>query len=151
VYVDTSTSNLSQHVNSPHKNSTISSKYNSGFSSKCSQRASSMTDMITRGQPSGIGGAPMWPNMQRLVQIVIIERLLQPAASAIWEVVSNLLPIKSRIMTSWEGASRGAMAVCVVSLYVRKAERARWWFGYWMWQGYGHSKGGTASNKRQLS
>lgn len=45
--------------------------------------------------------------------MVIIERLLQPAASAISEVVSDLLSIISRIITSWEGASRGAMTVFV--------------------------------------
>lgn len=45
--------------------------------------------------------------------MVIIERLLQPAASAISEVVSDLLSITSRIITSWEGASRGAMMVFV--------------------------------------
>lgn len=45
--------------------------------------------------------------------MVIIERLLQPAASAISEVVSDLLSIISRIITSWEGASRGAMMVFV--------------------------------------
>jgi hypothetical protein len=46
--------------------------------------------------------------------MVIIERLLQPAASAISEVVSDLLSIISRIITCWEAASRGAMIVFVV-------------------------------------
>jgi hypothetical protein len=36
--------------------------------------------------------------------MVMIERLLQPAASAIWEVLSDLLLIMSRIITSWEAA-----------------------------------------------
>ena len=44
----------------------------------------------------------------------MIERLLLPAASAISEVVGDLLSIISRIITNWEGASRGAMMVFVV-------------------------------------
>jgi hypothetical protein len=43
--------------------------------------------------------------------MVIIEHLLQPAASAISEVVSDLLLIISQIITSWENASRGAIMV----------------------------------------
>lgn len=45
--------------------------------------------------------------------MVMIERLLQLAASAISKVVSDLLSIISRIITSWKGASQGAMMVFV--------------------------------------
>lgn len=48
--------------------------------------------------------------------MVIIECLLQLAASAISKVVSDLLSIISRIIISWEGASRGAMVVFVALL-----------------------------------
>jgi hypothetical protein len=43
--------------------------------------------------------------------MVMIERLLQPAALAICNVVKELLLIISRIIVSCEDASRGAMVV----------------------------------------
>lgn len=49
------------------------------------------------GRPARIGGVLVSPNCRRLVRMVVIERALHPAASAIWDVVSDLLKIISRI------------------------------------------------------
>lgn len=59
--------------------------------------------------------------------MVMTEHLLQPAASALSEVASNLLLIMSQIITSWEGAILVAIIVFVTLLteagQVHKATR----------------------------
>jgi len=71
-----------------------------------------MVGVMIRGQPPPFGGARAFLKSRRLERMLIIERLLQPAASAIWDVVSNPLQIISRISSSCEAASRGAIMGC---------------------------------------
>jgi hypothetical protein len=71
-----------------------------------------MVGVFTRGRPLPFGGARTFPKSRRLEQMLIIERLLQPAASAIWDIVSDLLLIISRINSGCEAASRSAMMSC---------------------------------------
>lgn len=45
--------------------------------------------VILRGHPTPFRGALTLPSSRRLERMVMIERLLQSAISAIWEVVSE--------------------------------------------------------------
>lgn len=50
---------------------------------------------MLRGRPALMEGALMLPKSRILERILVIARLLQPAASAIWDAVSSPLLIIS--------------------------------------------------------
>lgn len=71
--------------------------------------------------------------------MVVIERLLlQPAASAIWDVVSNLLPIISRIISSWEMPVEAPYGPYVAS----RPEKLMRWSEVWTNTGLGMVRAG---------
>ena len=73
----------------------------------------------------------MVPNSRRLDRILIIARLRQPAASAIWEVVNSPLLIISLINSSVDLARFGTMVHCATS--VVSCEGRRVWWECWTW------------------
>lgn len=95
--------------NSSSRKSCISWRYKLGFSSKCSERAFIMIGVTLCGRPFLIGGALVLPYMRRLERILMTVRLLQPAASAIWDVVSSSLLIISWMRLSVDWAKLGAI------------------------------------------
>jgi hypothetical protein len=50
-----------------------------------------MGGVILRRRPTPFAGALTLPKSRRLERMLVIERLLQSAASAIWDIVSELL------------------------------------------------------------
>jgi len=65
---------------------------------------------MDRGRQPPFGGALVVSKQQRLERIALIERVLQPATSAIWAVFSDLLRIISRVSSCCEAARFGAMS-----------------------------------------
>jgi len=76
--------------NLSHRKTAISSRYRSGFSRRCSQRASSIIGVTDRGRPPPFHGALTDPKARRLERMYLTARTLQPAASAICAAVSLL-------------------------------------------------------------
>lgn len=64
---------------------------------------------MLRRRPTRVGGALTFPNWWRLLRRLMIERSLHSAASAICDVFSDSLSIISRIISSFEGGSLGAI------------------------------------------
>lgn len=95
--------------NSSHRKIAISSRYRWGFSSRWSQRALSITGVSLRGRPPLFGGAFTSPKRFMLVTCLVIVLGWQPAALAIWEWVSSLLKIISRINSRVDEARMGAI------------------------------------------
>lgn len=71
---------------------------------------------MLRRRPTRVDGDLTFPNKRRLLRILIIERWLHSAAAAICDVFKDPLYIMSRILSSLEGESRGA--ICAGSLEV---------------------------------
>jgi hypothetical protein len=62
-----------------------------------------------RGRPPPFNGALVVPKQRRPESMLLIERSLQPATSAIWVVSSDLLITISRMSSCCEAARFGAM------------------------------------------
>jgi len=94
-----------------HPTETVTSRRDKvrAFPVKWSQRASSISGVILRGRPARIEGALVSPNCRKLLRIVVTERGLHSAASAIWAVVSDLLKIISRMNSRVEEGRFGAI------------------------------------------
>jgi hypothetical protein len=60
-------------------------------------------------RPTRVKGALTFPKRRRFLQILMIERSLHSAASAIFGIVKDPLCIMSRIISSLDGGSRGAI------------------------------------------
>lgn len=70
-----------------------------------------MIGVMLLGLPALMGGALMLPNSRSLDRILMIARLLQPAASAIGEAVSSPLLIISWMSSSLDFARFGAKMI----------------------------------------
>ena len=68
-----------------------------------------MGGVILRGRPTPLEGALVVPKHYKLDRMARIERSLQPATSAIWVLVSDLLSIISWISSCWDSARFGAI------------------------------------------
>lgn len=95
--------------NSSHKKIAISSIYSPGFSRRRSYSASIIGGITVRRRPTRVGGALTFLNRERLLLMLMIERLLYLVALAICEVVNDLLNIMSWIISSFERGGLGAM------------------------------------------
>lgn len=58
-----------------------------------------MDEVMLRGLPTPLKGALVVPKYHKLEWMCLTERSLQPAMSAIWAVVSEILRIMSRMAT----------------------------------------------------